>query len=126
MTTTGRNLTGERADIAKSLTTHRQLLLRTTTGMSDEQAAQRSTVSELSLGGIIKHLAAVERQWQSFILNGPGSMGGGGNWDDPARIQAFLDGFRMLPGETLAGLVADYEAVGAVTEQLIADLDDLD
>jgi uncharacterized damage-inducible protein DinB len=126
MTTTGRSLTGERADIAKSLATHRQLLLRTTAGMSDEQAARRSTVSELSLGGIIKHLAAVERQWQGFILNGPEAMGGGANWDDPDRIQAFLDGFRMLAAETLAGLVADYEAVGEATEQLIADLDDLD
>jgi uncharacterized damage-inducible protein DinB len=125
MTMSGRTLTGERADIAKSLATHRQLLLRTTIGMSDEQAALRSTVSELSLGGIIKHLAATERSWQSFIHQGPEPMGGG-NWDDPARMQTFLDTFRMLPGETLAGLIADYEAVADVTEKLIEDLDDLD
>jgi uncharacterized damage-inducible protein DinB len=126
MTTSGETLTGERADIAQTLARHRRLLLQTTRGMSDEQAAQRSTVSALSLGGIIKHLASVEQRWQNFILQGPSAMGGGGNWDDPARIQAFLDGFTMLPGETLAGLIAEYEAVARATHKLIADLADLD
>jgi uncharacterized damage-inducible protein DinB len=124
MSTTGRTTTGERAEIARSLARHRQLLHQTTSGMSDEQAAQRSTVSELSLGGIIKHVAEVERQWASFIVDGPSVMGG--SWDDPDSVQAFLDGFKMLPGETLAGLLEEYDAVAQATEKLIGDLDDLD
>jgi uncharacterized damage-inducible protein DinB len=122
---TTRALTGERAEIAKTLGKHRQLLLQTTRAMTDEQAALRSTVSELSLGGIIKHLSVVERRWQNFIRNGPAAMGSG-NWDDPARMQAFLDSFRMLPGETLAGLVEEYQVVADATGQLIADVEDLD
>lgn len=124
MSTTGRTMTGERADIVQALAKHRQLLRQTTRGMSDEQAAQRSTVSELSLGGIIKHLTGVERGWASFIVDGPSAMGG--DWDDPDGVQAFLDSFKMLPGETLAGLLEEYDAVARATENLVGDLDDLD
>jgi uncharacterized damage-inducible protein DinB len=126
MSTSGQALTGERAEIARTLAKHRQLLRQTTRGMSDEQARQRSTASELCLGGIIKHVAATERQWAAFIAAGPAVLGGDASWDDPARIQAFLDGFKMLPDETLAGLLAAYEDAAAATEKLIAELDDLD
>ena len=68
-------------------------------------------MSELSLGGIIKHLAAVERQWQRFIVNGPEAMGGwrqlGRSRPDtgiPGRIPDAAGGD---PGRPLA----DYEAV---------------
>src|SRR5580700_5483106 len=95
-------LTGERADLAETLAKHRNFLRFTTRDMSDEQAALRATVSELCLGGIVKHVTAVERQWARFIVEGPVAMG---RWDEAGRMQAWLDGFRMLPGETLAGLL---------------------
>jgi hypothetical protein len=41
-------------------------------------------------------------------------------------MQAWLDGFRMLPGETLAGLLDDYAAAGRQTDDLVATLPDLD
>ena len=41
-------------------------------------------------------------------------------------MQQWLDGFRMLPGETLAGLLADYEAAASETDELLARLPDLD
>jgi uncharacterized damage-inducible protein DinB len=124
MGTTEQTLTGERADLAQTLAKHRQLLRFTTQGLTDEQAASRTTVSELTLGGIIKHLAAVERQWAGFIVEGPSVTAG--SWDDPARIQAFLDGFRMLPGDTLADLLAQYGAAAQETDELLAALPDLD
>ena len=123
MSTATPKLTGERADLAETLAKRRNFLRSTTRGMSDEQAAQRTTVSELCLGGIIKHVTAVERQWARFIVEGPSAMG---SWDDPALMQGYLDGFRMLPGETLAGLLADYERAGSETDDLIARLPDLD
>jgi uncharacterized damage-inducible protein DinB len=91
--------------------------------MTDEQAAQRTTASELTLGGIIKHVTATERQWAGFIVSGRAAMG---RWDDQDAMQGWLDGFRMLPGETLAGLLAEYEAVAEATDELIATLPDLD
>ncbi len=98
MNTATQVLTGERADLAEALAKQRGFIRYTTRGMSDDQAARRTTVSELCLGGIIKHVTEVERQWARFIVEGPSAMGG--SWDDEGVIQDWLDGFRMLPGET--------------------------
>ena len=43
--------------------------------------------------------------------------------DDFAR---WRDEFRLLPGETLAGVLADYDAVARRTDELVATLPDLD
>ncbi|HYK67571.1 MAG TPA: DinB family protein [Streptosporangiaceae bacterium] len=117
-------LTGERADLAETLTAHRNFLRQTARDLTDEQAAARTTVSQLCIGGIIKHVTAVERNWVRFILEGPSAMAT--NWQDPAVRQAYEDGFRMLPGETLTSLLADYEAAAAETTELLATLPDLD
>ncbi len=123
MSTANQTLAGERADLAETLAKHRDFLRFTTRDLTDEQAAQRTTVSELCLGGIIKHVTGVERQWARFIAEGPSVIG---SWEDQDAVQAWLDGFRMLPGETLAGLLADYEAAGTDTLELLASLPDLD
>jgi Protein of unknown function (DUF664) len=116
-------LTGERADLAQILAKQRSFLRFTTCDMTDEQAARRTTVSELCLGGIVKHLTSVERQWARFIVEGPSAMGG---WDDAADVQDYLDGFRMLAGENLAGLLEDYAAAARQTDELLSSLPDLD
>lgn len=118
-------LTGERADLAATLGKHRDFLRLTARDLTDEQAAARPTVSELCIGGIIKHVTAVERRWAAFIVTGPSAMGSS-DWSDPAAVQAYLDGFRMLPGETLAGVLDDYQAAAAETDELLATLPDLD
>ncbi|GAB3974166.1 mycothiol transferase [Plantactinospora veratri] len=46
--------------------------------------------------------------------------------DDPAAYAEHATGFRMLPGETLAGLLAEYEEVARHTEELARSLPDLD
>lgn len=51
---------GERADLLEALRRHRDFLRFTVKDVSDEQARQRTTVSELTLGGLIKHVAATE------------------------------------------------------------------
>jgi uncharacterized damage-inducible protein DinB len=123
VSTVDQALTGERADLAETLAKHRGFLRFTTRDLSDEQAAQRTTVSELCLGGIIKHVTAVEHRWAAFIVDGPAAMG---KWDDPEQMQKFMDGFRMLPGETLAGLLDEYGDVARATDELVATVPDLD
>ena len=113
---------GERGDLVQALDRHRGFLRHTVRGLTDEQAAQRTTVSELSLGGLIKHATVAERQWVSFILNGPSAMGG----RDEASMRAWMDAFRMLDGETLAGLLEAYEEVARRTDDLVVTLPDLD
>ena len=113
----------ERADIIETLRAHRGFLRHTVAGLTDEQARQRTTASELCLGGLIKHVTQVEGNWVRFILEGPSAMPAA---FDEAAMAAHADGFRMLAGETLAGLLADYDAVAARTDELVATIDSLD
>ncbi|MFE2109500.1 DinB family protein [Kitasatospora sp. NPDC059463] len=124
-TTIAPAVTGERADLLAQLAMQRHFLRLTTRDLSDEQAALRPTVSELCLGGLIKHVASVERAWAGFILEGPSAMPDFANptQEDLARR---ADVFRMLPGETLAGVLAAYEEVADRTDAVVAALPDLD
>jgi hypothetical protein len=117
-------LTGERADLTATLQGHRGFLRQTARGLTDEQAAQRTTVSELCIGGLIKHVAATERQWADFIVNGPATMGS--DPSDPEVAAQWASGFQVLPGETLAGLLAEYDEVARRTDELVATVPDLD
>ncbi|MBD0738288.1 DinB family protein [Streptomyces sp. CBMA29] len=118
-------VTGERADLLAVLAQHRHFLRVTTRDLTDEQARQRTTVSELCLGGLIKHVSAGERGWTDFIVAGPSALG-----DATAMTEADwerrADEFRLLPGETLAGVLEAYEQQARATDELIAALPDLD
>jgi hypothetical protein len=124
MTTTETTITGERADLLASLAERRHFLRYTVRDLTDEQARTRSTVSELCLGGLIKHVTWAERQWSNFILQGPAAMQRQGGQD--AAVTEFVQGFRVEEGETLVGLLADYEDVARRTEQIVGGLPDLD
>ncbi|AXL90143.1 hypothetical protein C4J65_19005 [Streptomyces sp. CB09001] len=117
-------LTGERADLVEMLAKHRHFLRFTTRDLTDEQAGLRTTVSELCLGGLIKHTASAERNWAEFIVNGPSAMGDFAAMTEADWAQR-ADEFKMLPGETLAGVLDDYAEVARRTEELIATLPDL-
>ena len=116
--------TGERADLLESLAKQRHFLRFTTRDLTDEQAGQRTTASELCLGGLIKHVTSVERNWAGFIVEGASAMP-----DFTAMTEADwakrADEFRMLPGETLAGVLAEYAEVADRTDELVVTLPDL-
>jgi uncharacterized damage-inducible protein DinB len=116
--------TDERADLLESLAQQRYFLRFTTRDLTDEQAGERTTVSEMCLGGLIKHVTSVERGWVAFIQHGPSAMP-----DFTAMTEADFakraDEFRMLPGETLAGVLAEYEEVARRTDELVTSLPDL-
>ncbi len=112
----------ERADLLYSLAKHRGFLLYTLRGLSDDEAARRTTVSELCLGGLVKHVTLVEEGWAQFIRTGPKAVSGA----DEAAIEAHAAGFRMLPDETLSQLVAQYNDVAARTDELVRTLPSLD
>ena len=118
-------LTGERADLLATLAKARHFLRFTTRDLDDEQARQRTTVSELTLGGLIKHVTAVERNWASFIVHGPSAAPDFSALTE-ADYQTWSEGFRLLPSETLAGVLADYQEAAKHTDDLVATLPDLD
>ena len=117
-------LTGERADLLESLARTRHFLRHTARDLTDEQAAQRTTASELSVGGLIKHVTAVERGWADFIVAGTSAMADAAAMteEDYARRAAQ---FRLLPSETLAGVLAGYAEVARRTDALVTALPDL-
>ncbi len=124
-TTTTIAATGERADLLEQMAKARFFLRLTTRDLTDEQAARRTTAGELCLGGLIKHVASCERAWVAFILEGTSAMP-----DFTEMTQADLDSrtddFNLLPGETLAGVLADYAETARRTDEVIASLPDLD
>ena len=127
-TTTTETLTDERADLLDTLHKHRGLFRVTVQEIDDEEARTRSTVSELTLGGLIKHVSAVEQTWAQFIVDGPAPSPdvdwANVDWSNPPpEVAAYAEGFRMLDGETLAGLLEEYDAVAAATDALVATVD---
>jgi hypothetical protein len=121
MTTVENTLTGERADLLETLRAHRYFLRNTARDLTDEQATTRSTVSELTIAGLIKHVSIIESQWANFVVQGPSAMA-----FSPDSYADFANGFRMLEGETLEGLLARYDEVAQRTDELVATLPDLD
>ncbi|GGM76097.1 hypothetical protein GCM10012275_53510 [Longimycelium tulufanense] len=111
------SLSGERATILRILAEQRDLLLITVRGIGDEEATQRTTVSDLTLAGIVKHLTACERTWAHIVTERDGN---------PPGWPGSEEQYRMGEGETLASLVADYTAAARETEEAVATLTDLD
>jgi uncharacterized damage-inducible protein DinB len=123
MTSTLPTLTGERADLLEALTAHRHFLRHTVQGLTDEQARQRPTASELTLGGLLKHVAHQEAGWVRFVVEGPEAIA---TPTDAAGFEKWADEFRLLPSETLAGVLVEYEEIAARTDELVRTLPDLD
>ncbi|MEV0151361.1 MULTISPECIES: DinB family protein [unclassified Nonomuraea] len=131
-------LDAERADLLAALAAARAALVHTVRGLGDEQLGERPTVSELCLGGLIKHVASMEEGWMRFVVEGPSGMRfdlpEGVTWADLAAGTArevpqwaidHQNDLRMLPGETSAGILARYERVAARSEEIIAAVPDL-
>jgi uncharacterized damage-inducible protein DinB len=116
-TTSGTTVTGERADLLQTLASHRHFLRYTVRGLTDEQATSRPTASELTLAGIVKHVAHTERQWARFAVQGPAAFAGAWN------PEAWAAEWRLQPGETLAGVLDEYEEIARATDELVATID---
>jgi uncharacterized damage-inducible protein DinB len=83
-------------------------------GLTDEQARTVPSASALSVGGLVKHVAATERSWIDTML-----QRSGGSEADYER------GFRLGPDETLADVLAIYDDVAKETEAAVASISDL-
>jgi uncharacterized damage-inducible protein DinB len=113
-------LTRERIDLIESLRRHRSFLRFTVRDLTDEQALRRPTASALNLAGLIKHVAANEAGWVLFAEGGAEAMHR--NWGPDSLPRHW----HLAPGETLASVLADYEAIAQHTEDVLAALPDLD
>jgi len=107
-------VTDERSALLEFLHHQRELARVTAFGLTDAEAAATPSASALSVGGIIKHLAQVERSWMDIVRSTPRM--------EPAD---YMEGFRFSPGDSLVKVLGDYAAAAQETEKLVADIDDL-
>ncbi|MFI1189865.1 DinB family protein [Streptomyces californicus] len=132
------NTDPERTDLLAALAAARAALVGSVEGIDDEGAGRAPTAGSLCLGGLVKHVTAVEENWLNFVTEGPSAMSydlpDGVTWDDlmdgtaRAYPQWAIDRekeFRMQPGETVAGILRAYEEVAARTEKIVLDVSDL-
>jgi uncharacterized damage-inducible protein DinB len=108
--------TSERDEVLRMLAELRHNLLITVRGIDDSAAARRTTVSELTLGGIIAHLAQGERAWTHILAERGGT---------PERMWD-LDQYGFPDGATLAGLIDEYTTAARATDEAVSALPGLD
>lgn len=109
------SLTGEKADILRMLADQRKNFLITVQGITDEQARARTTVSDLTLGGLLSHVVGNERSWMKVIAD----------MDDTAEFDmaAAAEEYVLSADQTVAGLVEEYARVAEATEAAVAEMD---
>src|SRR5699024_8479151 len=134
--------TTEREDLVATLARHRGFLLHTADGLTEEQLRTASTVSVLTIAGILKHVADTEEGWFRFAVDGAEAFAGSGvyesdvDWDAVDAEAAGNDGdradsgwqddrFTVTEADTLEALRARVAEVARTTEQVLrtADLD---
>ena len=104
----------EREALLGYLAQQRYGLRLTAFGLTDDQARATPAASALSVGGLIKHVAAMERGWINIVMQ-----------RDEKTQEEYADDFRVGPDETLASVLAGYDAAAAETDAVVATITDL-
>jgi uncharacterized damage-inducible protein DinB len=112
--------TDERDGLLRYLAQQRDAIKAAAYGLTDEQARLTPTASALSVGGLVKHVAATERGWIDLVLQRDRSREVSEAYND------YEANFRLQPGETLAGALDLYADVAKQTEAAIEGISDLD
>ncbi|WP_407550845.1 DinB family protein [Streptomyces sp. Pv4-95] len=107
----------ERGALLAFLEAQRGGLRRAVLGLTDEQAAQRPSASELSLAGLVKHVAETEQGWVETAQELPHSIA---RDEDTWHLS-----FRLEDGETLGSVLEFYEAVARRTEKFVRSVPSL-
>lgn len=73
--------TNEREALIATPDRHRGFLLLPAAGLTEEQSRTASTVSQLTIAGLLKHVADTEEQWMEFAVRGAEAFGGSDVYD---------------------------------------------
>ncbi|AYN40117.1 DinB family protein [Streptomyces dangxiongensis] len=108
----------ERGALLAFLEEQRGGIRRALLGLTEEQARSRPSASELSLGGLLKHVAEVEQGWIARARQEPPAVRrDASDWPET---------FRLTGDETVASELAYWERVAAGTEAFIRSAPSLD
>jgi hypothetical protein len=110
--------------LTTALDRHRALLAATADGLTEEQIRLSSTVSSLTIGSLLKHVADTEEQWLQFAQRGPAAFPSFENVDWSAIDPTAPDPrFVLTDEDTVESLQARVLSVGARTRLLLNELD---
>ncbi|MFD7539948.1 DinB family protein [Streptomyces sp. NPDC059819] len=108
----------ERGALINFVEAQRGGLRRALIGLTDEQAASRPSASELSLSGLVKHVAETELNWLRMAQQRP---------NEKQRDQSnWQEGFVLTGDETVEGVLAFWAEVAVETEEFIRKVPSLD
>ncbi|MGW4273068.1 DinB family protein [Streptomyces seoulensis] len=108
----------ERGALLAFLEEQRGGIRRALLGLTEEQARSRPSASELSLGGLLKHVVEVEQAWVARAKQVPPAIvRDASNWHEC---------FELAADRTVAGQLAYWEEVAAETEAYIRSAPSLD
>ncbi|MEU0028898.1 DinB family protein [Streptomyces sp. NPDC006335] len=108
----------ERGALLAFLEEQRGGIRRAVLGLTDEQATAKPSASELSLGGLLKHVAEVEQSWIARAKGErPAVERDQSNWHEC---------FALVGGETVESQLAYWEKVAAETEAFARSVPSLD
>lgn len=116
----------ERDNLLECLAYARFFLQFTARELTTEQASTRSTASELTIGGLMKHVTGVGRGWVDFMVTGKDSETKNFTDYTEEEWQEMRNEFELLPGETLESVLATYSAEGERTEEIVRSLPSFD
>ncbi|MFF5783428.1 DinB family protein [Streptomyces sp. NPDC012693] len=108
----------ERGALLNFVEVQRAAIRRSLLGLTEEQAASRPSASELSLSGLVKHVAEVELNWLRLAQQRP-------NERQRSR-ETWSEGFRLVDGETIPEIVAFWAGVAKETEDFVRSVPSLD
>ncbi|KUO17303.1 DinB family protein [Streptomyces dysideae] len=108
----------ERGVLLSYLAAERGAIRRTLLGLTEEQAASRPSTSELSLSGLLKHVAEAEQSWVARAKGeAPAVKRDESNWHEC---------FALVDGETIESQLAYWEKVAADTAAFVRAVPSLD
>ncbi|WP_411103375.1 DinB family protein [Streptomyces sp. cmx-4-9] len=108
----------ERGTLLAFVEAQRTALREAAEGLTEEQAASRPSVSELSLSGLLKHAAECELNWLRMAQQRPNERG--------RDAESWGDAFRLVEGESVAQVLGFWEEVAQETAAFIAAVPSLD
>ncbi|MFD7259914.1 DinB family protein [Streptomyces sp. NPDC059874] len=108
----------ERGTLLAFVEAQRTAIRETLLGMTEEQAASRPSASELTLSGLLKHVAEVELTWLRLAQQQP-------NERQRSR-ETWNEMFRLVDGESIPDVLAFWDRVRQETETFIAAVPSLD
>ncbi|MEV5159446.1 DinB family protein [Streptomyces sp. NPDC053728] len=101
----------ERGALLAFVEAQRGAVRRSVLGLSEKEAASRPGVSDLSLSGLLKHVAETELNWLRMAQQRP---------NDKARnAETWADGFRLVGDETVPQMLEFWAKVALETEEFI-------